>query len=154
VSLHDGPRDSGAHNSSVQRPVSGTLKTGTTRTALRSAACTSKLLERTGTVSSTATRRKSMSRRIIVSAGNTEPEIRQRGYVYQKHRKKSDPWDPTKRSYGFYRIDVPGETTQGQIRVPLGFCRDRKSAVLKLHREMEKAGVLDPGKIREPSARR
>jgi integrase len=90
-----------------------------------------------------------MSRRIIVSAGNTEPEIRQRGYVYQKHRKKSDPWDPTKRAYGFYRIDVPGETTQGQIRVPLGFCRDRKSAELKLHREMEKAGVLDPGKIRE-----
>jgi hypothetical protein len=62
-----------------------------------------------------------MSRRIIVSAGNTEPEIRQRGYVYQKHRKKSDPWDRTKRAYGFYRIDVPGETTQGQIRVPLGF---------------------------------
>jgi hypothetical protein len=90
-----------------------------------------------------------MSRRIIVSAGNTKPEIRQRGYVYQKHRKKSDLWDRTKRAYGFYRIDVPGEATQGQIRVALGFCRDRKSAELKLHREMEKAGVLDPEKIRE-----
>ena len=42
-----------------------------------------------------------MSRRIIVSAGNTEPEIRQRGYVYQKGCKKIDPWLPEKRAYGF-----------------------------------------------------
>jgi integrase len=90
-----------------------------------------------------------MSRRIIVSAGNTEPEIRQRGYVYQKHRKKSDSWDSTKRAYGFYRIDVPGETTQGQIRVPLGFCRDKKNAELKLHGEMTKGGRTRSGKIRE-----
>lgn len=36
-----------------------------------------------------------MSRRIVVSAGTTEPEIRQRGYVYQKGRRQSDPWVPT-----------------------------------------------------------
>jgi integrase len=90
-----------------------------------------------------------MSRRIIVSAGNAQPEIRQRGYVYQKGRKKSDPWIPNNRAYGFFRIDVPGQTKQDEIRVPLGFCRDRTSALLKLHREMQKAGVLDPERIRE-----
>lgn len=90
-----------------------------------------------------------MSRRIIVSAGNTEPEIRQRGYVYQKGRKKTDPWVPTQRGYGFYRIDVSGKTKQREVRVPLGFRRDRKSAELELHRRMQKAGVLDPEKIQE-----
>src|SRR5690348_3438126 len=51
----------------------------------------------TGDANWTATRRKSMSRRVIVSAGNTEPEIRQRGHVYQKGRRQSDPWVPTLR---------------------------------------------------------
>jgi integrase len=90
-----------------------------------------------------------MSRRIIVHAGYSEPEVRQRGYVYQKGRKQADPWVPTQRAYGFFRIDVPGQTKQDEIRVPLGFCRDRMSAVLKLRRVMQKAGVFDPEKIRE-----
>ena len=90
-----------------------------------------------------------MSRRIIVSAGNTEPEIRQRGYPYQKGRKKSDPWIPEKRAYGFYRIDLPGQTKQKEVRIPLGFCRDRMSAMLKLHQVMQAEGVLDVEKIRE-----
>jgi len=90
-----------------------------------------------------------MSRRIIVPAGNTEPEIRQRGYVYQKSRKQSDPWLPTQRTYGFFRVDVPGETKQKERRVALGFCRDRMSAMLKLHQTMQKAGVLDVERIRE-----
>jgi integrase len=90
-----------------------------------------------------------MSRRIIVSAGSTEPEIRQRGYPYQKGRKKTDPWLPEERAYGFYRVDVPGQTKQKEVRVPLGFRRDRKSAELELHRLMQEAGVLDPEKIRE-----
>ena len=58
-----------------------------------------------------------MSRRMIVSKGNTEPEIRQRGYVYQKGRKKSDSWLATERGYGFFRMDVPGQTKQVEIRV-------------------------------------
>jgi integrase len=90
-----------------------------------------------------------MSRRIIVAAGNTEPEIRQRGYVYQKGRKQSDAWVPTERAYGFFRKDVPGQTKQVEVRCPLGFCRDRMSAMLKLHQVMQEAGVLDPEKIRE-----
>ena len=90
-----------------------------------------------------------MSRRIIVSAESTKPEIRQRGYPYQKGRKKTDPWVPTQRAYGFFRIDAPGQSKQKEVRVPLGFCRDRKSAELKLREEMQKAGVLDPEKIRE-----
>jgi integrase len=90
-----------------------------------------------------------MSRRIVVSAGNTEPEIRQRGYVYQKGRKKTDPWVPTQRAYGFYRVDVPGQSRQQEIRKALGFCRDRMSAMLKLHEVMQEAGVLDVEKLRE-----
>lgn len=90
-----------------------------------------------------------MSRRMIVSAGNTEPEIRQRGYVYQKGRKKSDLWLPKQRAYGFFRMDVPGRTSQSEVRIPLGFCRDRMSAMVKLHEAMQEAGVLDVEKVRE-----
>ncbi len=90
-----------------------------------------------------------MSRRIIVHAGTTEPEIRQRGYVYQKGRKQSDPWLPTQRAYGFFRKDVPGQSTQVEVRPALGFCRDRMGAMLKLHQAMQEAGVLDVEKIRE-----
>src|SRR5271154_7143572 len=54
------------------------------------------------------TRRKSMSRRVIVLAGKTEPEIRQRGYVYQKGCRKTDPWLPEKRDYCFCRLDFAG----------------------------------------------
>jgi Phage integrase family len=90
-----------------------------------------------------------MSRRFIVSAGHTEPEIRQRGSIYQKGRTKTEPWIPEQRAYGFYRVDVPGQTKQKEVRVPLGFRRDRRSAELELHRLMQKAGVLDPEKIRE-----
>ena len=90
-----------------------------------------------------------MSRRIIVAAGNTEPEIRQRGYAYQKGRKQSDAWVPTERAYGFFRKDVPGQTKQVEVRCPLGFCRDRIAAMLKLHQAMREAGVLDVEKIRE-----
>jgi integrase len=90
-----------------------------------------------------------MSRRIVVSAGNTKPEIRQRGYVYQKGRRQSDPWVPTQRVYGFFRVDVPGWSDQQEIRKALGFCRDRMSAMLKLHQVMQEAGVLDVEKFRE-----
>ena len=90
-----------------------------------------------------------MSRRIIVSAGNAKPEIRQRGYVYQKGRKQSDPWLPTQRAYGFFRMDVPGQPKQSEFVLALGFCRDRMSAMLKLHQVMQEAGVLDVEKIRE-----
>ena len=90
-----------------------------------------------------------MSRRIVVSTGNTEPEIRQRGYVYQKSRKQSDPWVPTQRAYGFFRMDVPGQTDQVEVRSPLGFCRDRTGAMLKLRQAMQEAGVLDVEKLRE-----
>lgn len=90
-----------------------------------------------------------MSRRVIVSARTTEPEIRQRGYVYQKGRKKCDPWLPRQRAYGFFRMDVPGHTKQAEVRVPLGLCRDRMSAMLKLREAMQNAGVLDAQKIRE-----
>jgi len=119
------------------------------RTPLPSSTSQTTLPADIGTANSIATRRKSLSRRVIVSVGNAKPEIRQRGYPYQKGRKKKDPWLPDKRAYGFYRIDIPGQTKQKEVRVPLGFRRDRKSAELELHRIMQEAGVLDPEKIQE-----
>jgi len=89
-----------------------------------------------------------MSRRIIAS-GNAGLEVRQRGFVYQKGRKQSDPWLPTQRAYGYFRMDVPGQTKQIEVRPPLGFCRDRIGAMLKLRQVMQEAGVLDVEKIRE-----
>jgi hypothetical protein len=85
----------------------------------------------------------------MASAGNTKPDIRQRGYVYQKGRKQTDPCVPTERAYGFYRVDVPGQAKQKQVWVSLGFRRDKKSAEIELRRVMQKPGVLDPEKIRE-----
>ena len=89
-----------------------------------------------------------MSRRIIAS-GNAGLEVRQRGFVYQKGRKQSDPWLPTQRAYGYFRMDVPGQTKQIEVRPPLGFCRDRMGAMLRLRQVMQEAGVLDVEKIRE-----
>ena len=81
--------------------------------------------------------------------GSAGPVIRQRGYVYQKRRKKSDPWCPVELAYGRYRIDIPGRQNQREGRVSLGRCRDRMDAMLSLQRFMKDAGVFDIGKIRE-----
>ena len=49
-----------------------------------------------------------MSRRIVQDAEAGIPKPRQRGYVYQKGKIKGEPWNSRERSYGRYRIDVPG----------------------------------------------
>jgi integrase len=85
-----------------------------------------------------------MSRRLVSSP---VLEVRQRGHVYQKSRSKA--WIPTERAYGRFRIDVPGKTSQREVRLALGFCRDKVSAMLKLREHMDEAGVLDLGTIRE-----
>lgn len=90
-----------------------------------------------------------MSRRIVQDLETGKPVPRQRGYVYQKGRKKGDPWNPKERGYGRYRIDVPGEHTQKEVRVALGYCRNEMDAMLRLQEEMKKAGVLDLSKVRE-----
>lgn len=53
-----------------------------------------------------------MLRRIMQDVETGKPKPRQRGYVYQKGRKKGDLWNPQERAYGRYRIDVPGEYDQ------------------------------------------
>jgi len=90
-----------------------------------------------------------MSRRIAQDLETGKPKPRQRGYVYQKGRKKGESWNPQERAYGRYRIDVPGEHDQKEVRVALGYCRDEMDAMLKLQNEMDKAGVLDLDKVRE-----
>ena len=90
-----------------------------------------------------------MSRRIVQDLETGKPVPRQRGYVYQKGRKKGDPWNPKERAYGRYRTDVPGEHNQKEVRVALGYCRNEMDAMLGLQEEMEKAGVLDLNKVRE-----
>jgi integrase len=95
------------------------------------------------------TRRKSLMRRIVQDVETGKPKPRQRGYVYQKGRKKGEPWNPKERAYGRYRIDAPGEHKQKEVRIALGYCRDEWDAMLTLQEEMEKAGSLDLGKLRE-----
>jgi integrase len=90
-----------------------------------------------------------MSRRIVQGVEKGRPVPRQRGYVYQKGRKKGDPWNPKERAYGRYRIDVPGEHRQKEVRVALGYCREEMDAMLRLQVEMEQVGVLDLDKVRE-----
>lgn len=94
--------------------------------------------------SATKKRRKSLSRRLTGTEG--QQEVRQRGHVYQKSRGE---WIPTERAYGRYRIDVPGQSKQKEVRVALGFCRDELSAMLKLQTIMRDAGVFDAVKIPE-----
>jgi hypothetical protein len=86
---------------------------------------------------------------MVASSKLAAPEIRQRGMVYQKGRKQSDAWFPTERACGYFRVDIPGEAKQKEIRIALGLCRDKMSAMLKLREQMEEADVLDSGKIRE-----
>jgi integrase len=93
-------------------------------------------------------RRKSLERRILQQP-YAQPVARQTGYVYQKGRKKTDPWLPYVRSYGRYRISIPGQAQDHEVRVALGFCRDRVAAMLKLRTTMSEAGVLDVEKIRQ-----
>jgi integrase len=88
-------------------------------------------------------------RRIVQDAETGKPKLRQRGYVYQKGKRKGEPWNLKERAYGRYRIDVPGQHGQKEVRVALGYCRDEMDAMLSLQKEMEKAGALDLDKIRE-----
>ena len=88
-------------------------------------------------------RRESLSRRIVQGVGETEPTIRQRGYVHQKGREKSDPWSPKELAYGRYRVGVPGQQHQKEVRAALGYCRDRIDAMLSLQKIMGEARVLD-----------
>ena len=90
-----------------------------------------------------------MSRRIVQDTESGKPALRQRGHVYQKGKKKGDAWNPHERAYGRFRIDVPGEHEQKEIRVALGYCRDELDAMLKLRDEMNQAGALDLNKVRE-----
>ena len=90
-----------------------------------------------------------MSRRIVQDLETGKPKLRQRGYVYQRGMKKGDPWNPKERAYGRYRMDVPGEHEQKEVRVALGYCRGKMDAMLKLQEERGKAGVLDLDKVRE-----
>jgi integrase len=90
-----------------------------------------------------------MSRRIVEDLETGKPAVKQRGYVYQKGKKKTDPWNPSQASYGRYRIDVPGERGQKEVRAALGRCRDEMEAMLKLNTKMEDAGALSVEKIRE-----
>src|ERR1700730_13632835 len=90
-----------------------------------------------------------MSRRIVRDVESGQTALRQRGYVYQKGRKKGEPWNRKERAYGRYRIDVPGHHSQKEVRVALGCCRDEMDAMLKLQSEMKQVGILDPDRVRE-----
>jgi hypothetical protein len=70
-----------------------------------------------------------MSRRIVQDVETGKPTLCQRGYVYQKGKKKGDSWNRQERAYGRYRINVPGKHGQKEVRAALGYCRDEIDAV-------------------------
>ncbi len=90
-----------------------------------------------------------MLRRIVMDMETGKPKPRQRGYVYQKGKRKGEPWNSRERAYGRFRVDIPGRNGQKEVRVALGYCRDELDAMLALHKEMEASGVHDLDKIRE-----
>ena len=52
----------------------------------------------------------------------------QQGYVYQKGRRKSDPWRPDELAFVQFYRDVPGEPDQRHVALCLGHCRTRSIA--------------------------
>ena len=64
----------------------------------------------------------------------------QQGYVFQKGRKKLDPWLPTEPAYVQFWRDAPGEPQRREV-VALGTHRTRTRAERKAAETLEKLGI-------------
>jgi len=65
----------------------------------------------------------------------------QQGYVFQKERKKSDPWLPKQPAYVLYWRDIPGQTNQKRVVTTLGVCRTRTIAERAAAEKLERLGI-------------
>jgi len=65
----------------------------------------------------------------------------QKGYVFQKGRKRSDAWLPKEYAYVQYWRDVPGQAAPKRRKICLGICRTRTIAERAAAEKLEKLGI-------------
>src|SRR5215469_8648105 len=65
----------------------------------------------------------------------------QHGYIWQKGRRKSDPWQPNEPAYVQFYRDVPGQVDVKHEAVSLGLCRTRTIALRQAAQKLEELGV-------------
>lgn len=65
----------------------------------------------------------------------------QRGYVFQKGRKRSDAWQPKEAAYVQFWRDVPGEDEPKKEKLCLGICRTRTIAERAAVEKLEQLGI-------------
>lgn len=65
----------------------------------------------------------------------------QQGHVFQKNRRKSDPWLPDVSSYVQFWRDVPGQGDSKRDVVALGICRTRTIAERRAAEKLEQLGI-------------
>jgi integrase len=76
----------------------------------------------------------------------------QQGRVFQKGRKKSDPWLPTESAYVQFWRDVPGQAELERDFVSLGVCRTRTIAERKAAEKLEELGINSRQTFRESTS--
>ena len=65
----------------------------------------------------------------------------QQGYVFQRNRKKSDPWLPKEPAYVRFWRDVPGQAEFQHALLSLGICKTRTIAERTAAEKLEQVGV-------------
>jgi hypothetical protein len=65
----------------------------------------------------------------------------QQGNVFQKGRKRSEPWAPDEPAYVRFWKDIPGQPDSKRTYVPLGICRTRTIAERKAAEKLERLGI-------------
>src|SRR6516225_2511703 len=65
----------------------------------------------------------------------------QQGHVFQKDRRKSDPWQPDEPAYVQFWRDVPGRPEPRREKVALGICRTRTIAERQAAKKLELLGI-------------
>jgi len=65
----------------------------------------------------------------------------QKGYVYQKERRRSDAWQPKELAYVQFWVDVPGQDWQKRQVVALGICRTRTIAERAAAEKLAQLGI-------------
>src|SRR5467141_7908 len=65
----------------------------------------------------------------------------QKGYVFQKGRKRSDAWQPEEPAFVQFWRDVPGQDQPTKEAVHLGLCRTRTIAERAAAEKLEQLGI-------------
>src|SRR5215472_17274269 len=68
----------------------------------------------------------------------------QKGYVFQKGRKRCDAWQPEEPAFVQFWRDVPGQDQPAKEAVHLGLCRTRTIAEWAAAKKLEQLGINSP----------